>query len=536
MALSHWISLVILIGCSIGTVLLAWKIKLRWGLGLLFRLVLFMLIGISIYGEILADQPIEFLPEVLILDRSDSISEEELFNSQVSATVWKNLRPNRHLIIFGSSTDVVLSSRWPEVGNKASNLDEALCIVETLFGESLDRILIATDGMIEHPEEVEGWIERFQKSGTKVDLISQRGVDYSSDVYVGRIKGVSRVWTGTRFPIILPVVTKEESQANLQIFVNGTLYKESLVELRAGSSSLLIWLDAGNPGVMHVEARLKIDADEFQENNSAYTSVQVFAQPRILFITRSEPIAAKLVQNLREEGSEVSMISPDLFPTTIEELEKFQVIMVHDILAQDFNYEQMQAIKIHVLEMGKGLIFLGGRNSFTLGGYQKTILEPLFPVRLTPPDRIQRVPMTFLLVLDRSGSMAGDRDTDIAPIDLTREAAMRAIETLRPDDYLGVMTFSATTNWDVDIRRVGEGLELRTAQDKVSQIVASGTTYMYQALDQAVDQMLAIKTTDHPHILLMTDGVSGDGSQDEFVRLVRTARENGITISTKIEK
>ena len=50
-------------------------------------------------------------------------------------------------------------------------------------------------------------------------------------------------------------------------------------------------------------------------------------------------------------------------------------------------------------------------------------------------------PVTFLLVLDRSGSMAGDRETDISPIELTKEAAIRVFDTLRPADYLGILTF-----------------------------------------------------------------------------------------------
>ncbi len=147
----------------------------------------------------------------------------------------------------------------------------------------------------------------------------------------------------------------------------------------------------------------------------------------------------------------MTVISPAEFPRQVSALEPYPVVMIHDVLAQDLDVEQMSALVIHILERGKSAIFLGGNNSFSLGGYQNTTLEPLLPVTLTPPTRVQRVPLTFLMVLDRSGSMAGDRDSDIAPIELTREAAARAIETLRPDDFIGVLTFATDYTWDVEL-------------------------------------------------------------------------------------
>ena len=95
-----------------------------------------------------------------------------------------------------------------------------------------------------------------------------------------------------------------------------------------------------------------------------------------------------------------------------------------------------------------------------------------------------------------------------------------------------MITFSGVTTWEVDIRPVGDGLALREAQDKVSQIEAFGGTLMYNALETAVDSLIDTETTDYPHILLMSDGESADGSADEFARLAQDAHQNGITVST----
>ena len=58
---------------------------------------------------------------------------------------------------------------------------------------------------------------------------------------------------------------------------------------------------------------------------------------------------------------------------------------------------------------------------------------------------------------------------------LAREAAVRAIEILNPEDYVGVLTYATDLAWDVEIGPVGSGLSLRRAQDSVSQIQAENT-------------------------------------------------------------
>ena len=61
---------------------------------------------------------------------------------------------------------------------------------------------------------------------------------------------------------------------------------------------------------------------------------------------------------------------------------------------------------------------------------------------------------------------------------------MRAIENMRAEDYIVVLSFSGKIYWDVELRQLGDGIDQRKAQDAVSQIEASGGTFMYQALEE----------------------------------------------------
>ncbi len=297
----------------------------------------------------------------------------------------------------------------------------------------------------------------------------------------------ARTGFGRRRPSALEVTIYSRSggEATLQITIGDQVRGDSLT-LSAGYRVVKINLKAGDPGVLPIRFRIVGEGDTFPDNESFISRLRCCPSRMCFSSPQRRRTPASCTQSLRAKGLPVTVISTREFPRQVRRLAPYPVVMIHDILAQDLDLEQMRALEYHILQRGKSAMFLGGNNSFSLGGYQNTPLEPLLPVTLTPPTRVQRVPLTFLMVLDRSGSMAGDRDSDIAPIELTREAAARAIETLRPDDYIGVLTFANELHLGCASAPVGDGLVLRSAQDKVSQIEAIGGTNMYLGLEEAI--------------------------------------------------
>jgi hypothetical protein len=123
---------------------------------------------------------------------------------------------------------------------------------------------------------------------------------------------------------------------------------------------------------------------------------------------------------------------------------------------------------------------------------------------------------------------------DPLPIELAREAAMRAIEAMQPQDWLGVLTFSLESSWDVPLRELGSGQSLRQALDAVSRVQPTSTTYMYDAMQAALIAMNSLPAEAPParHILVLSDGQSFDGSLPEFAALAQAAQEQGITLSS----
>lgn len=70
------------------------------------------------------------------------------------------------------------------------------------------------------------------------------------------------------------------------------------------------------------------------------------------------------------------------YPTTKEQLFKFEAIIFGDIEAGFFTQDQLKMTEDFVKERGGGFAMLGGVNSFNLGNYKETPVEAMLPVVL----------------------------------------------------------------------------------------------------------------------------------------------------------
>ena len=68
------------------------------------------------------------------------------------------------------------------------------------------------------------------------------------------------------------------------------------------------------------------------------------------------------------------------FPTTREEINSFDVIMISDVPVGNFSEQQMQWVVDWVVERGGGFIMAGGNTTFDRGNYDKTSWEKITPV------------------------------------------------------------------------------------------------------------------------------------------------------------
>jgi Ca-activated chloride channel family protein len=140
---------------------------------------------------------------------------------------------------------------------------------------------------------------------------------------------------------------------------------------------------------------------------------------------------------------------------------------------------------------------------------------------------------TIIVVLDVSGSMAGDK------IKTARTATAEFLQRLHPDDEVAVLTFSDNTVVLSEPARVGDVVE--TLSNRVSTITTDGNTSLYDAVCNAAKLAQTLQTEDIANgesrlygVVLLSDGEDtvGQPSAGQMFAtcLPNNAEANGVKI------
>ncbi len=162
----------------------------------------------------------------------------------------------------------------------------------------------------------------------------------------------------------------------------------------------------------------------------------------------------------------------------------------------------------------------------TSGGSVRYVLA-----ELTAPDapaRAMRAPVNVALVLDRSGSMGGQK------IALARMAVEHALQLLKPSDRFSLVVFDDVVDVVV-ASTLGSAEAKRHALRKLAEIDARGSTNLAGGWEAGCDQVAAHLTGEAiGRCLLVTDGQANVGESDpeQLARLAGAMRQRGIATST----
>lgn len=159
------------------------------------------------------------------------------------------------------------------------------------------------------------------------------------------------------------------------------------------------------------------------------------------------------------------------------------------------------------------------------------VVRALLTISGTVPRHRQRTPLAISLVLDRSGSMDGDR------LQAAKAASISAVERLHPDDVVSVIAFDDQVN--VVAPPAPRARQFQLVQ-QVSDLDSGGSTNLSggwlrgrQHMEQALGMLGSLEGSSR-RIVLLTDGHANAGITDPstLVELARTARAMGITTTT----
>ncbi|HEY5927260.1 MAG TPA: VWA domain-containing protein [Kofleriaceae bacterium] len=137
-----------------------------------------------------------------------------------------------------------------------------------------------------------------------------------------------------------------------------------------------------------------------------------------------------------------------------------------------------------------------------------------------------RTPVNLAIVLDRSGSMSGDK------IEKAKAAAMMVVDRMQPDDILSVIAFDDRVNVLQPAERVSSRDAIR---ERISALQPGGSTALFAGLTFGLEEIGKNRDPKRVNrIILLSDGQAnvGPSSPNELGQLGEVAGRQGIAITT----
>ncbi len=502
-------------------------------MALALRLLTVTLLILALADPLIGTAPPPEGALVLLVDQSDSLSEgaRAALRTQVAELV-QSAGSGVKVLYFGAN--VVSAGEEEGAGPSAaldpggSDLAAGLRAARALLPGG-GQVILVSDGLATSPDAlVEARLAA--RAGVRVD-VAHVAPAVAPEVAITGLNVPRTLRLGETYPIEINVrSTGAQVSGRLRLWEGEVLLGDEEVVLTPGEEVFSFSHTAGAVGVVRLRAELEAPAgDTFGANNRAAAVAQVNPPPQVLLVAASDDEAALLGDALRRQGIETRRVQPAEMPSRLVDLAAYDGVVLVDVTAAALSLDQMASVREMVRSEGRGLVAIGGRNSFTLGAYKDTPLEEILPVTMEPPPRPRRTEIALLLIVDRSASMTAA--VGVSKFDMAREAAIMATESLKPEDRIGVLAFDTGQLWVVPFQQVGEGASLAAIQQAILDLPSGGGTDIELALTEGLPA-LARQPSSLRHAVLLTDGRSFTNNMANYERLVQTARDQQITLST----
>jgi len=408
-----------------------------------------------------------------------------------------------------------------EIG-ASSNFERGIQLARGLFpGGSSRHLVLVGDGVETRGSLLEAAREA-AVAGIKIHAIGVSG-EIQPDVRVTRLtSSQSRLNEGASLELEAIIEGSLTGPGRVRLFENGVEVEQIAVDLAAGET--LVQRFKRVPEKRNIyNYRVVIEGfegrDSIPENNEALSIVDVRGRALYLYVEGEEDESHYLVDAMGREGIRLDVRTPEGLPDSLQELAGYDGIILSDIPAHRIGEARMIAIRDYVEKLGGGFVMIGGMNSFGVGGYYRTPIEDVLPVKLKAPDQEESQSSALALVIDRSGSMSGQK------IEICKAAAVASAELLSNKDFIGVYAFDSQVHEVVPMTKV---TSTSTIAAQIALIGSGGGTNIYPGMVKAREELGKVKAK-VKHMIVLTDGQSsGEGYQ----ALASQCHAEGITIST----
>ena len=340
------------------------------------------------------------------------------------------------------------------------------------------------------------------------------------EVQVSKVAVPAEVRQGEPFFVEVTVDANHEDEGLIEVYRGDHKVIGEKRKLKPGENTFRFQQSIDRERLAAYSVRIsQLAHDTLLDNNLDSGLVFAAGKPRVLIVESHPKLIRDLAYSLEDEGIQADIRPPQGMPDNLADLQNYELIVLSNVPATALSQRQMEVARTYVQELGGGLIMLGGEQSFGLGGYYKSTLEEILPVRSDFEKEKEKPSLGMVLVIDKSGSMDGDK------IEMAKSAARSAVELLGRRDQVAVVAFDGDTYLICEMQSASNKAKI---SDEISRIEAGGGTTMYPAMEMA-NEILTATNAKLKHVILLTDGISSPG---DFEGLAQQMVTNRMTVST----
>lgn len=340
------------------------------------------------------------------------------------------------------------------------------------------------------------------------------------EVQVSEVNVPAEVREGEPFYVEVVIHSNHDDEGLIEIFRGDHKVISEQRELKTGENRLRFQQSIERDRLAAFSVRISgLKEDTLLDNNLDSGLVFAAGKPRVLIIESDPNLIRELAYALEDEGVQADVRPPQGMPASLSDLQNYELVILSNVPATALTQQQMDVARTYVQELGGGFIMLGGEQSFGLGGYYKSTLEEILPVRSDFEKEQEKPSLGMVLVIDKSGSMSGDK------IEMAKSAARSAAELLGRRDQVAVLAFDGDTYVISEMQSASNKGKI---SDEIARIDAGGGTTMYPAMEMSYEMLMAT-TAKLKHVILLTDGVSSPG---DFEGMAQQMVSSKMTVST----
>ena len=399
-----------------------------------------------------------------------------------------------------------LAGEWPTPTDRTStDIGGALGFASAIFPAGrTKRLVLLSDGNDTADRAVQV-ATQIAKQGVELFTVPLQNAA-TPEVLVEKVDVPRRMKQGEPFDLTAHIRSNVATAAKVKLYQNQFLIEQREVSLKPGDNEFRAPDLKADGNFISYEVEVVPASDTATENNRAAATASLRGQPRVLLVDSDETKVRALADALRREKIAVETRGPAGLPKTLEDLQQFDLFLLSDISALNLAREQMDLYRRWVQDFGGGFAMLGGENSFGVGGYYRTPIEQMLPVRMEHEDRQDVPSVAVLVILDRSGSMTA-MVAGQTKISLADQGAVFAMNALQPKDYFGVTAVDVRPHVIVPLQQL---TSKAAAEQKILSINAGGGgIYIYTSLAEAFHQLREIPAR-VKHLILFSDAADAE--------------------------